>query len=227
MRRRQTAQFTTPFVFTNPFRVGAGPRPVSVAASEIGDGFMCVEFQLGIGVVTSFGAMKHDFGGRYVTLPEDPKTLIAELKAQALQRGATLEAIMLLGQLTPLSKQETLTMTQAKLQKPAGPDKETLAKASKAAPKSGKAAEAPKRRGNPEALAKAREQKGPAPDRTYKAVKGKENTAREGTWTATMLEIILDNTSTDDAKAALKKNREFGDRKLDFTWAEKQGYIKF
>lgn len=87
-----------------------------------------------------------------------------------------------------------------------------------------------KKGGNPEALKKAREARASAANenRTYKhTAKLKDIKLREGSWTEFMVSTILDHKNTDDAKAAAKKSKEFGDKKLDFTWAANKGYIAF
>lgn len=228
MRRRQSQAIFEPFVGFNPYRQGAGPSPTFVVALQVGDGYFCVEFQLGISQVIVFSAKVSDFPGRYQKLDAPLGEHVRTLTKLAKEHGATLEAIQLLGVLTPLTKEDENTMATTKLSRKDG-DKEGLKAAAKTAPVGGKAAAAPKaptiRKGNADALKKARESKGPAPDRAYKVLK-KENAGREGSWTQFMIETIQAHTSTDDAKAACAKSKEFGDKKLDFGWAEKQGYIK-
>lgn len=228
MRRRQALLPFSPFVGFNSFRYGAGPTAKFLAAAEIGDSYLCVEYQLGIDQVVTFAAKKDNFGSAFAKLDESTTDYAHELRRHALKSGATLEAIQLLRGIIPLTTIEEAVMAAAKLSRQTA-DKEALKTAAKANPVSGKkptpAAEPPtKRKGNVEALAKARAARGPTPDRTYKATK-KENGGREGTWTQRMIEIAQSNASTDDAKVELSKDKEHGERKIDWTWLEKQGYI--
>lgn len=226
MRRRQAEAPFSPFVFYNPFRIGAGPRPVSVAGLELGDGYMAIEYQLGVSQVVMYAVKRDQMGGRYQVLQEDLGSAVRELKTQALQFGATLEAIQLLGQLTPLTKVEEAQMAATKLAKP---DAEGLKTAAKAAPVGGKAkAAAPAaKRGNPEALAAARAARG-SPDRTYKVLKTPEYAPREGSWTSAMVSYIVAHTTTAEASKALKSDKNgHREKRLDFKWAEEKGFIKF
>lgn len=91
-----------------------------------------------------------------------------------------------------------------------------------ATPAKGKATPAPKGKATPAKAAKP----APGADRTYKHGP-KANDARVGTWRAAMLGVILAHTSTAKANAAQAKAREFSDRKLDFNWCAKEGYITF
>lgn len=234
MRRRQLQQasYAAPFVFTNPYRYGS----VAVAVLEIGDGYLCIEYQIGISQVTVFAAKKDDFPRRYAYAGCDGlKQEVAELRRRALSSGATLEAIQLLGQLTPITKLEEATMADTKLSRKTA-DTAGLKAAAKTAPVKGKptakvaTTEAPKRKGNPEALAKAREARknGVVENRKYKVlVKRGDVKVREGSWTEAMVGHILANKDTDSANAALKGDRPYKDRKLDFSWAAKKGYIEF
>ena len=54
----------------------------------------------------------------------------------------------------------------------------------------------------------------------------KEPVGREGTWTNAMMKYITSSKTTDEAVAKLAKDKEYGDRKLDFNWAVKKGFIK-
>lgn len=93
---------------------------------------------------------------RYVCSQKEVSEVAARMKISAMQFGATPEAIRLLGLVCPLTKEEEVQMAKEKLAPKA--DKEGLKAAAKAAPVGGKKADAaPKQRGNPEALAKARE----------------------------------------------------------------------
>lgn len=69
----------------------------------------------------------------------------------------------------------------------------------------------------------------PKGDRKYKVVvKLADISLRPDTWTKVMVETALANASTEAANAALKKDRKFGDRKIDWKWlSDVRGYIKF
>lgn len=61
----------------------------------------------------------------------------------------------------------------------------------------------------------------------YYTVTGKRNATRSGTWTHYMINAILGYTSTWDAERfhATCENAKFRDKRLDFGWAAKEGYI--
>lgn len=146
------------------------------------------------------------------------QSILEGVKKEALEHGATPLAVQWLSEWITFDDKELTTMAE-KL-------KTKAAKAAKAAP-----AEKPaKKGGNPEALAKAREARASAAqeDRKYKTlVKRGDIKTREGTWTEAMVDIIMSNKTTDAAKAELADHKEFGERRLDFGWAEKKGYISF
>lgn len=50
--------------------------------------------------------------------------------------------------------------------------------------------------------------------------------AKPGTWRREMLRTILRYADTDKAQKALRRSK-FKDRRLDFGFAEREGYIKF
>lgn len=152
------------------------------------------------------------------------QSALTRIKKVMLSHGATAEAVEFVGALAPFS-QEELEVMAAKLSKKPAAKAETKAKAA-----SEKKAPAGKPKGNADALAKAREERAAkaAENRKYKTlVKLKDLSLREGTWTEAMVQAILGNNTTDDAKAAVAKHSEFGDRKPDFSWVEKKGYISF
>lgn len=219
MRRRQANSLAVPFGLLNPFRVGAGPRPVSVAVVEVGDGYLCVEYQMGIAQVVLFRVKKDEIGWRYTLLAEPLEPIVEELKSRALSKCATLEAIQLLGQLTPLTKAEEVEMS--KLTKKTG-DKAALKDAAKKTPVGGKKAVAPaapaKRRGNPEALAAARAAKNTGPDNRKITVVKKDHGARAGSKRADLLESIFKAKTVQAAVDA-------GVSKSDVSWAAREGYI--
>jgi len=94
----------------------------------------------------------------------------------------------------------------------------------RAAAAKGKPAKAPKA---PKA-AKADKAKQPSRgvDRDY-TLGATKNTAKEGTWRHHMLTVICKHKDTAAAKAAHAKSGKFSSNKLDFNWANAQGYIKF
>lgn len=205
MRRKQVqkpvALPPAPFVFSNPFRFG-GTK--ALAALKVGNGYLCLEFQLGevhldedgqtrTGLVVLFAAKAKEFESkRYIRTDDEVPEFVEALKAQAMTRGATLEAIQLLGELAPLTNEEEAVMAAEKLtRKPAKADKEALKNAAKEAPVGGKKAKAakpeaaeeaaPKKRGNAEALAAAREAKAAAgPDKRKITIADKKNPFRDG-----------------------------------------------
>jgi predicted transcriptional regulator len=166
--------------------------------------------------------------GRYTVA--DPvkyplQSVIDEFKREVLEKGGAPEAVDALHAVVGFSKKELEVIKNVMAEKlskkpvPAKAAKEPKAKAATGKPK-----------GNTEALAKAREERAAkaAENRKYKhAVKLKDISLREGSWTARMVEIIMSHTTTDDAKAALAKDKEFSEKKLDFTWAAQKGYITF
>jgi hypothetical protein len=217
-----------PFGFSHHYTFG-DPSP-GLAVLEVGDGYFCLEHLVGYGHLALLTVKKAWFAGsQYVTQPHvDVQERVAATKAKALTHGATLEAIQLLGTLTSLTPDEEKTMAEAntKLSR-----KDELKKAAKETPVAGKKAAAPKlaapaRKGNPDALAKARAARAaPAVNKPYKVLV-KTNPGREGTWTHAMVEHIIGATSTDDAKASLAADKENKHRKLDFSWAAAKGIIK-
>lgn len=110
-------------------------------------------------------------GARYAISEKDPAAIALLFKDRALRHGATPEAIRLLGLLLPISKEEYEEMADKKLAPKKG-DAEGLKAAAKKTPVGGaKAEKAEKpagRKGNPEALAKAREASG-AKQEAFKA----------------------------------------------------------
>lgn len=143
------------------------------------------------------------------------QSILEGVKKEALEHGATPLAVQWLNEWTPFTEQEMTIMAEKLKTKPA---------------KAAAEKKAPAKKGNPEALAKAREARASAAqeDRKYKTlVKRADIKTREGTWTEAMVDIIMSNKSTDAAKAELAAHKEYGDRRLDFSWAEKKGYISF
>lgn len=137
----------------------------------------------------------------------DQRKLALEFKRVALDKGATPEAIRLLGTLIPLTKKECSIMAEklkAKATAKKTADSKGLKAAAKAAPvaKGAKeAAAAPKRRGNPEALKKAREaraNKGPDTRKIKALKKVKELDARDGTFRRKMLEDLISSKTVQE-----------------------------
>lgn len=182
----------------------------------VGDGFLCIEYQLGIQQVVVCVAKLRDFP-RFYTKTEDNAVsdVVADLRRKALDHGATLEAIQLLGTLIPLTTKE-----------------EEMAKSPTAA------ASAEKLKTKATATPAPKEPKGAvgrvAVEFDYKIPKGAKNTAREGTWAHHMVETIMAHTDTASARAAnakakgqTPKGTAFSDKALDFAWARAQGFIAY
>lgn len=117
------------------------------------------------------------------------ETHLKHLRTQALEQGATPEAIRLIHGILPFT-QEEMNMATEKLSK-----KGAAAKAPKAekpkAPKAEKGgAEKPKRAGNPEALKKAREARETGPDTRKLTILKKENPYREGSGRASAFNAL-------------------------------------
>jgi hypothetical protein len=116
------------------------------------------------------------------------KTHLSWLRSQALNGGATPDAIRLLSKATgAFTKKEEAIMAEKLKTKAsvAKPDKEGLKAGAKAAPAGG----AKKNKGNPAALAKARAAKGP--DNRKIKVLNKKPEARENSYRARMLKDLL------------------------------------
>lgn len=240
MRRRQILAgwpitHAVPFALRRIYSFGE-PAPC-IAVLDVADGYFCLEYRMGEQQVVAFAVKKDQLGGiQYQLSAEGVEETLALLKKKAMLQGATPEAIRLFGALRPLTKEEEASMATNKLQ---AADKAGLKEAAKQAPVGGKVnskpkaevakggtTEAPKRKGNAEALAKARAERGPAPNRKYTVV-NKVNGAREGSWTHHMVGVILKHKDTDSAKATLAADKsEHSGKKLDFKWAEDKGYIK-
>lgn len=203
--------------------------PHCIVAREAFEGFVVVYERpamphlghIGVGVWALWHHKAVMSGPRPTILRDENTSLqsaLVRIKKAMLNHGATAEAVDCIRAIEPFTEEE-LDIMAAKLAK-----KDTGA-AAKSTAKGGA-----KKGGNPEALKKAREARASAAqeNRKYKhTAKLKDIALREGTWTARMVEIIMGNNTTDDAKAELAKDKNFSDKKLDFTWAEKKGYIAF
>lgn len=199
---------TAPFVGSNPWRsVGYMAPALFIAVLQIGDGFLCVEHQIGIDQVVVFAAKAEDFSwGRYVCLNTTAVAPLAEkLRAKALECGATPEAIMLLGTVIKLSTEESTTMAQAN-------------------PKLNKQAAAPTK-GNSAALAKAREAraaKSAGPDTRKVTVLKKDHGARAGSKTAERYDKIIKSKTV---QAGLDNTDGIKLTGADFKYAADKGVI--
>lgn len=153
------------------------------------------------------------------------RTHLSWLRSQALRGGATPEAVRLLEKATGVftKKEEKEMAEKLKAKSAAKPDKEGLKTAAKAAPVA-KGSNGGGRKGNAEALAKAREARNV--NRKYTVnTKLKDIKVREGSWTEYMLKTILGNKDTDSAKSAHAASKQFEGKNLDFSWANSKGYI--
>jgi hypothetical protein len=185
-------------------------RLLRIAAEQVGDVIGLISwdttkdyvhsFEIAPGMITEYGVGK----ARYIIAESNLIHEAARMRDKALRYGATPEAIRLLGLVCPVTKMECEEMAE-KLKAKGGAaaksggkaaakgDAEALKAAAKTAPVGGKkaATEAPKKRGNPEALAKAREARAAGPDTRKITVVGtaKEHLAgvREGSYRGLML----------------------------------------
>lgn len=150
---------------------------------------------------------------------QQAKNHLKWLRNRALECGATPDAIRLLtihtGLFTKKEEQdmaEKLKSKTAAAKAPKVADKEALKSAAKAAPVGGKkAGSAPAKKGNAEALAKAREARSNTPDtrKIKPLVKAKDLTSREGSFRRFMSEDALTSKTVqewrDKGKAADRK----------------------
>jgi hypothetical protein len=127
------------------------------------------------------------------------KKTIAHLRYMALEYGAAPEAIRLLGSLEPWTKKEEAIMAEKLKSKAsaAKPDKEGLKAAAKKAPVAPKGA-APKRKGNADALAKARAAKGPDNRKIKALIKAKDIKARPGTFRHKMVSDLISSKTAQE-----------------------------
>lgn len=142
------------------------------------------------------------------------QSALDELKPQMLTEGATPEAVRLVHEHSPFTEEELSTMAEKLKTK-------TAAKAK--ADKPAKAAAAPKT-----AKPKGEGAVGTARDFKYKhemTPKQAAEKVREGTWTGRMVEIIMSHKDAASAREELSKDKTYSDKRLDFGWAEKKGFI--
>lgn len=133
------------------------------------------------------------------------RTHLSWLRSQALKGGATPDAIRLLSKATgAFTKREEADMAEKlKAKKSAAKaDGEGLKAAAKKTPVAKSTAkETPKKRGNPEALKKARESKGPDTRKITALKKPKDIEARVGTFRHRMLADLLASKTVQEFKA--------------------------
>lgn len=171
----------------------------------------------GVRIVERWPAPGNLFGIRDRYVPDDQlvnytpeecalQSAIQELKVSMVAEGATPEAVILVGAVSPFEEEELNTMadklkTKTSAKKPADKAKGDKAKGA-AVPRS-------------------------APDFKYKAgPNAKEVKGREGSWTARMIEIALANKDAASAREELAKDKTFGEKRMDFGWLEKKGVIE-
>ena len=194
--------YDVPFVAVNVVRSVGEQRAILVAVLEVGDGYLCIEYQLGIAQVVLCAVKKGSFAYFFNHTQDDLSVVVADLKSKALTHGATLEAIQLLRELTELTYEEETIMANPKLSKKAEP------KAAAKEPKAGKG----------EALAAARAARSSANDAKKIKVVNKAHGAREGSKRAAMLDIVLGAKTVAEAKEA-------GAGWIDVKFAEESGFI--
>lgn len=138
-------------------------------------------------------------------------------------KGVTRKLAVVGGSLAALNEHlATLTKPQAKLAH--GVDSHNSPQSAKAVADQNKNA----KKATKSAAPKAEKNKQPSrgAERTY-TLGATKNTAKPDTWRHYMLTTIMGAKSTEAAKAAHAKSKKFSDNKLDFNWANAQGYIKF
>lgn len=137
------------------------------------------------------------------------QSIIQGIKSEMLTHGATPLAVQWVGEVEPFTEQELNIMA------------EKLTKGGAAAKKSADKKAPVAKKGNPEALAKAREARAAAsagPDTRKITVLKKPHGAREGTTRATLLDTIYKSKTVQDAVDA-------GVKKSDVAWAARAEYI--
>lgn len=188
----------TPFVGINTVRGIAGQRALFVAVLEVGAGYLCIEHQIGIDQVVVCVAKKENFPRFYAVVSDPLAEVVSDLKVKATERSATLEAIQLLGTLTPLTSKEETTMANPKLAKKEAP--------------AAKAPAAKKAAGNGEALAAARAARASKNDAQKIKVLAKANPYREGTKAANTFDLFKEynGKTVGDVRAAATDDHDLG-----------------
>lgn len=211
--------YDVPFVANNSVRSAVGGSALLVAVLEVGDGFLCIEWQLGMQRVELTAVKRSQFPHFFNLTQDDLSDVVTDLKSKALNHFATLGAIQLLAELTPLTREEEIEMAKTPAVKAADTSKLSK-KTAAAAP----AAKEPKTGGVGRVPAEF----------DYKVVKGAKNECRENSWAYHMIDTIMANTSTTDARAAnakakgaTPKGQNYSDKALDFAWAKEKGYITY
>lgn len=210
-KRKQPAPGFAPWLARDPASILSGSRLSLVyVLAETFCGVRVVQRQLSmpgvIGVVdrvVSQWQLPHYKPVTEISL----QSALTDLKSEMLQHGATPEAVQLVGAVAPFEEKELKIMTEKLKSKPA--------------PAAKKPAAAAKPKGD--SPIKAR------PDQKYKTMMTQKQAAektRPDSWTARMVEIALNNKSTDAAKAELAGDKTYGDKRMDFSWLEKKGFIK-
>lgn len=155
--------------------------------------------------------------------PELLAAIIERLRAIALQGEASPEAIRLLDTVEPWSEKEKKIMAEKLKAKAANvktADKEGLKAAAKSAPVA-KGAGKGGRKGNPDALAKARAaraERGPDTRKVKPLIKAKDIAARAGSYRHTMLTNLLNAKTVQDF-------RDKGHTAGDLAYATKAGIV--
>lgn len=167
-----------------------------LVAEPIEDGFRLVRWSP-LGAVDTLDIAFAQIPRRWGVGVADPVACANRLKVIALREGATPEAIRCLRRVVSIVKNEEEYMAE-KLKAKGGTkktaDKDGLKEAAKKAPVARGAAAGEtgtKKRGNADALKKAREAKGPDTRKIKALKKPKDIEAREGTFRRKMLEDIL------------------------------------
>jgi hypothetical protein len=162
---------------------------------------------------------------KQASAPELLASLFNSIRATAVEEAATPEAIRLLGELSPWSEKEKKIMAEKLKAKAsaAKPDKAGLKSAAKSAPVAKNAtADAPKKRGNADALAKARAARASGPDtrRITSLKKAKDIAARAGSYRHGMLTDLLASKTVQEFR---DKNKSYSAG--DLRYAQEAGYI--
>lgn len=162
---------------------------------------------------------------RQQTSPELLASLIQTLRDTATRVGATPEAIRLLDVMLPFSEKEKKIMAEKLKAKAsaAKPDKDGLKSAAKKAPVAkGGGNKGTAKRGNAEALAKARAARSSGPDtrKITKLKKAKDIEARDGTFRQRMLQDLLASNTVQDFR---DKDKAYDAGCLRY--AQEAGYI--
>lgn len=143
-------------------------------------------------------------GGHYApNLEITVSEALSEFRTKALEHGAAPEAIRLLGAISPWTAKEEATLAEKLKSKAAATKSGTKEKAAKPVGGGGKAAETKPKRGNPEALAKAREARAASgPDVRKITILNKENPYRADTNRALAFDALKGAKTVEDYEKA-------------------------